>query len=214
MINNLELIIPYFFFNEAGHMFLHCQIVQRAKDHKGEEVEEGVIKTYFIRSKWHLKKVMPEIILLCEHYGARAYINVSPKNFGDLQKLMLKKLADDVCDGNIRNPRETLNSAAGKLKSKGTLWVVDIDDMSIKDTVRDWLYNYYLEELREGPETRMPKEYFAEKCITGTIPTVAGCHLIVKPFNLQKFSEEFPDIDVHKNSMGTLLYYPDSITSK
>lgn len=25
------------------------------------------------------------------------------------------------------------------------------------------------------------------------------------------FFNETPDIDVHKNSMGTLLYYPDSI---
>lgn len=31
---------------------------------------------------------------------------------------------------------------------------------------------------------------------------------IVKPFNSGKFEADFPDVDVHKNSMGTLLYYP------
>lgn len=57
---------------------------------------------------------MPEIILLCEHYGARAYINIAGKDFDQLQKLMLQKLAVDVCQNNIRNPRKVLNSAAGE----------------------------------------------------------------------------------------------------
>lgn len=43
------------------------------------------------------------------------------------------------------------------------------------------------------------------------IPTKQGCHLLVRPFNLKEFNNKFPDIDVHKNSMGTLLYYPSSI---
>lgn len=91
---------------------------QRAKDHKGEKVREGALKTYFIRSREHLERVMPEIILLCEHYGARAYINLAGKDFDALQKLMLKKLAIDVSEGIIRNPRRCLNSAAGELKSR------------------------------------------------------------------------------------------------
>lgn len=41
MINNIKLILPHFYFNEANDMFMHCQIVQRAKDHKGERVREG-----------------------------------------------------------------------------------------------------------------------------------------------------------------------------
>lgn len=136
---------------------MHCQIVQRAKDHKGERVKEGAIKTYFIRSREHLERVMPEIILLCEHYGARAYINLAGKDFDQLQKLMLQKLAIDVCQNNVRNPRRVLNSAAGELKSRSPLWIVDIDDMSIKQSVRDWLYSWYLEEYKKGPDTLIPK---------------------------------------------------------
>lgn len=152
---------------------------------------------------------MPEIILLCEHYGARAYINLAGKDFDKLQKLMLQKLAIDVCQGIIRNPRRVLNSAAGELKSRNQLWIVDIDDMSIKQSVMDWLYNWYLEDYNKGPATLMPKSCFAKASIKGEIPTVQGCHLIVRPFDLMKFTEVFPDIDVHKNSMGTLLYYPN-----
>ena len=214
MINNMELILPHFYFNEGNNMFMHCQIVQRAKDHKGERVREGAIKTYFIRSREHLERLMPEIILLCEHYGARAYINLAPKDFDQLQKLMLKKLCDDVCQNNIRNPRKCLNSAAGELKSRCSKWIIDIDDVSIKDSIEEKLSELYGELCKKADYADSVEELLKKgksTYIYSEIPTKQGVHLIVRPFNLQKFSEAFPDIDVHKNSMGTLLYYPNSI---
>lgn len=211
MINNMELILPYFYFNEGNDMFMHCQIMQRAKDHKEEKVREGAIKTYFIRSREHLERVMPEIMLLCEHYGARAYINLAAKDFDKLQKLMLVKLASDIHLGNIRNPRKCLNSAAGELKSRVPKWIIDIDDMSLKEPVLNWLYEEFKNERMDLLGAPMKDEPFRKTHLHGEIPTVQGCHLIVNPFNLKKFSEVFPDIDVHKNSMGTLLYYPKSL---
>lgn len=214
MINNINLILPHFYFNEGNNMFMHCQIVQRAKDHKGERVREGAIKTYFIRSREHLERVMPEIILLCEHYGARAYINIAGKDFDQLQKLMLKKLCDDVCQNNVRNPRKCLNSAAGELKSRRPKWIIDIDDITIKESVLKYLDKEFKDKRIALLGVPMIDSVFREcTYLCGEIPTVQGCHLIVKPFNLKKFSEEFPDIDVHKNSMGTLLYYPNSLTT-
>ena len=149
---------------------------------------------------------MPEVILLCEHYGARAYINVSPKSFEKLQKLMLVKLASLVCEGNIQNPRKTLNSTAGALTSKNPVWIVDVDDISMKDSILKWLDGYFeLDPTLPFCNTR------EESYLTGIIPTKQGCHLLVRHFNLKEFNSNFPDVDVHKNSMGTLLYYSDSI---
>lgn len=74
MIDNSELIRKQFYFNEANDMFFHCQIVQRAKDHPNEKVKEGAIHTYFIRSKEHLERLMSEIKLLCNFYGARGIL--------------------------------------------------------------------------------------------------------------------------------------------
>ena len=216
MINNIQHILPHFYFNEGNEMFMHCQIVQRAKDHKGERVREGAIKTYFVRNREHLERIMPEIILLCEHYGARAYINLAAKDFDKLQKLMLVKLASDIHLGNIRNPRKCLNSAAGELKSRGPKWIIDIDDVSVKDSVLSWLDpEFNVDETMENNKSVGITLARARRLdyLYGEIPTVQGCHLIVRPFNLKKFSEAFPDIDVHKNSMGTLLYYPDNIKS-
>ena len=213
MINNIELIKPLFYFNEGNNMFFHCQIVQRAKDHKGEKVKEGAIKTYFIRSREHLDKIMPEIILLCEHYGARAYINVAGKDFSSLQSLLLMKLANDIHQGVVRNPRKCLNSAAGELKSRVPRWVVDIDDISVVNAITDKLYELYAEAWKKKG-TDISVEALKEvehNYIYAEIPTKQGVHLIVKPFNVKAFSEVFPDVDIHKNSMGTLLYYPKSL---
>ena len=206
IINNLELITPLLPKNNP-EVFCHMQIVCRAKDHKDEKVKEGAIKTYFIRDEEHLRRIMPEVILLCEHYGARAYINVSPKSFERLQKLMLVKLSSLVCEGNIQNPRRTLNSTAGELTSKRPVWIVDVDDISMKDSILKWLDDYFeLDPTLPFCNTR------EELYLIGIIPTKQGCHLLVRHFNLEEFNSNFPDVDVHKNSMGTLLYYPNSIS--
>lgn len=207
MIDNFELIKNLFYFNEANDMFFHLQIVQRAKDHKSEnkKVKEGAIKTYFIKSREHLDSLKEEIILLCEHYGARAYINVSGKDFKNLQDILLAKLAEYNLTYTVRNPRRILNSAAGELKSRNPRWVIDIDDVSIKNKVLEWLDNYFKVREHSVANDRYGIYLYAE------VPTKSGIHLISQPFNLQAFHEVFPDVDVHKNSMGTLLYYPNSL---
>lgn len=206
LINNLELITPLLPKNNPM-VFCHMQIVCRTKDHKDEKVKEGAIKTYFIKNEEHLRKIMPEVILLCEHYGARAYINVSPKSFEKLQKLMLVKLASLVCEGNIQNPRKTLNSAAGILTPKNPIWIVDVDNMEIKELLLEWFDNYFkLDSTLPFCNTR------EELYLRSIIPTKQGCHLLIRPFNFKEFNNNFPNVDVHRNSMGTLLYYPNSIS--
>ena len=210
MIDNFELIKSLFYFNEANNMFFHLQIVQRAKDHKGEnkKVKEGAIKTYFIRSREHLDSLKEEIILLCEHYGARAYINVSGKDFKNLQDILLAKLAEYNLTYTVRNPRRILNSAAGELKSRNPRWVIDIDDVSIKNKVLEWLDNYFKVRGHSVANDRYGIYLYAE------VPTKSGIHLISQPFNLKEFHDTFPDVDVHKNSMGTVLYIPNSLNHR
>lgn len=201
MVDNFDLISKMFYFNEEDNMFFHCQIVQRAKDHE-EKVKEGAIKTYFIRSKEHLQRLKEEIVLLCEHYGARAYINVAGKDFVKVQQALLAKLAQYNMDGTVRNPRKTLNSVVGNLKSKTPKWVIDIDDPRDKEEVLRWLDAVFGLNLRGN---WAPRE---QVYLHAIVPTKTGEHLIVSPFNLAKFNQAFPDIDVHKNSMGTVLYVP------
>ena len=218
MIDNFEKIKEMFYFNEANNMFFHLQIVQRAKDHKGEDkkVKEGAIKTYFIRSREHLDRVKEEIIFLCEHYKARAYINVAGKDFLTLQNLILAKLAEYNLNGTIVNPRRILNSAAGELKSRSPKWVVDVDDISMLNNIRNKVYELYIKAHREK-ESAVSVKDIADRMISAIVaelPTKNVVHLIAKPFNLKEFHNAFPNVDVHKNSMGTVLYIPDSLSPK
>jgi len=59
------------------------------------------------------------------------------------------------------------------------------------------LWSVLIELQEEAKRKPMVKE----------IPTKNGLHFITRPFNLMKFKEEFPTIDVHKDNC-LLLYCP------
>jgi hypothetical protein len=46
--------------------------------------------------------------------------------------------------------------------------------------------------------------------IEAIIPTKNGHHLITKKFDVMKFKEKYPDLDIQKRN-PTLLYYPNSL---
>lgn len=212
MIDNFELIKQLFYFNEGNNMFFHLQILRRGKDHPELPAANKLIRSWLVRSREHLDSLKDEIVFLCEHYQARAYINVAGKDFDKLNALILKKLADNAYTGNIINLWHIYNSACGELTSRRKCWIVDIDtrDLDTKYEVLEELDGIWLETHPESKEYlddchRDAVYLFAE------IPTMNGCHLITKPFNLQKFKEKFPEIDVHKNN-PTILYIPNSLT--
>ena len=207
MVDNSELIKQMFYFNENDKMFFHCQIVQRAKDHPEKKVKEGTIRTYFVQSKEHLDKIMPEIKLLCDFYGARAYINVSGKSFSTVNKLMLHKLAEYNLTNIDVNSMKILTSSAGETKSKHQSWVIDIDEEQLdkKDEIKEKIKDLYADAQKLDDE----HIWFRDFVIEYEVPTKTGLHYITKPFNVSEFNKEYPDIIVHKNSMGTVLYIPD-----
>lgn len=203
MIDNFDSVKTLLHFDENTNLFFHCIITQRGKDGKPNKL----IQTYLIRSVKHLESLKKEITLLCEHYQARAYINVAGKSFEKVNKAVLVKLANEVYSNSIYfiSPKKLLGSTIGEVKSEFPRWIVDIDDMSIKDQVIEWLDNYF---YIEKPPHFYPRNYY----LKATVPTVYGCHLIVTPFNLLDFNKEFPNVTVLKNN-GTLLYYPDSLSN-
>lgn len=213
MIDNFELIKKLFYFSEGNNLFFHCQIVRRVKDYKdkGERPKENPISTYIIKSKEHLEKIEEEIKLLCEHRGARAYINVSGKDFSTMQTLMLSRIAEDVHLGIVRNPTKYVNSTAGILKSRDARWIVDIDDCSQLSSIKKEILKLYCIRYDKDCNSDKDLEEMERLYILAEIPTRNGIHLIVKPFHLQLFKDVFPNVDVHKNSAGTLLYFPSSL---
>ena len=207
MIDNFDLIKPLFYFKEGNDMFMHLQVIRRGKDHPDLPAANKTIQTYYVQSKEHLEKIKDEVIQLCEMYGARAYINLAGKGFEELAKLTNFKLSERLYNGDFKKIYKIFNSAAGELKSRETRWIIDIDDISYKEEVLKWLDVYFEKEMELGISGKDMRLFY---CRT-EIPTKNGIHLIIeRPFNLQKFKDAFPNIDVHKNN-PTILYIPKSL---
>ena len=79
MIDNFELIKPLLTFPNDD-IYYQLQILRRGKDHPELPAANRMIKAYFICSLEGLDYVEQEIKDLCKFFGARAYINLTPKS--------------------------------------------------------------------------------------------------------------------------------------
>ena len=195
MIDNFDLIKPFLEFPNDD-IYYHLQILRRGKDHPELPAANRVIKPYFICSLEGLDYVEDEVKKLCEFFGARAYINLTPKSIKKTTMLQLKYLAQRAYEGDFKKIWKSWNTCAGEIKGEESRWVVDIDNTtnSIFDKKTKKIMNY-IHHIE-------PEDFRRTKV---AIPTKSGYHLITTPFNLQQFKEKYPDIDVHKNN-PTLLY--------
>ncbi len=209
-IDNFDLIEAMTDFGEADSLFMHLQILRRGKDHPDLPAANKLIRSWLVRSAEHLASLKDEVVFLCEHYKARAYISCAPKSIEKLNTLILRKLADNLHTGNIINPWHVFNSACGELQGVEKRWVVDIDTKGAEE-----LEFIKLEIDRIWVNTH-PQDWGKVResaWLLAKIPTLNGIHLIVPPFNLQEFHKRFPDVEVKKNGL-TALYVPQCICKK
>ena len=192
MIDNKELIKNILTFANKGDSY-HVQIIARKKDNPDNRKSVRVIKTYTIYDQLSLDNRFEDIVTLCETFKARAYIGVSPKNDWDVSFEMMEILTKRIRSGQISGMHGLYESAHGAIKSKTPRWVVDLDEPELLNEVRDFIPNL-------SPN----------KKVLLTVPTKSGYHLITERFDVLKFKEKFPNIDIQKNN-PTLLYFPDSL---
>ena len=204
MIDNFELIKPLLTFPNDD-IYYHLQILRRGKDHPELPAANRVIKLYFINDINDLDFYEQEIKGLCKFFGARAYINLTPKSIKRTTMLQLKYLAERAYIGDYKKIWKSWNTCAGEIKGEESRWIVDIDhnvgDLNLEPA---WEDIAYFIDYKCDPKID-PNNMFFDTKIIADIPTKNGNHLITKPFNLQQFKEKYPDIDVHKNN-PTLLY--------
>ena len=205
-IDNFEIVKSLMGFEEKDNMFVHVQVLRRGKDHPDLPAANKLIKAWVVRSREHLDKIKEEVVFLCEHYKARAYVSCAPKSIAKLNTLIMRKMADNLHTGNVINPWHVFNSACGELQGVEKRWVMDVDDKDIADSVlleidRLWV-NAHPQDWGK------PRESGWLVC---KIPTLNGAHFISRPFNLQEFMKRFPDVEAKKNGL-TALYVPKCIT--
>jgi hypothetical protein len=198
MINNIEQVKTLLNFSEKGDFYM-LYVFKRKKDQPIEERDNHqsvrTIKTYCIDSVEHLEKRYDEIIQLCEMFKARAYIHVQKQNHRDVSLDMLALLAERIKNG-VQNQKGLFDSVVGQIKTQEKRWIVDIDT---KD----------FDTLFEVSKFLIVLQPVGDK-VEAVIPTKNGVHLITKKFDVRRFQEKFPEIDIQKKN-PTLLYYPDSL---
>lgn len=199
-LNNYDNIIKYVPEVTDDH-FLFLQIVRRQKDIKDKKVKESSLYSKLIYNQNQLKEIMPMVIAICESMQARAYINLTPKSNVLLRKNLARQFVEEVCINTFTFPARTFNKVIGSLEGKRDerYWMLDIDNEG-EHAVTLPQYDKIIEWVQ------------SENAFVDTIQSPHGIHVIVRPFNLKKWEENnMPNIDIHKNSMGTILYYPSSI---
>ena len=206
MIDNINIIKPLLNFEEKGDFYM-LYVFKRKKDQPEGERDNHqsvrTIKTYCIESVDHLERRYDEVKQLCEMFKARAYIHVQKQNHRDVSLDMLASLAERIKNG-VQNQKGLFDSVVGQIKTQEKRWIIDVDNVSMDgfnhDPSQIEMRNFINELQKEAG--REPHMTF--------IKTRSGFHIITQPFNVMKFKEKYPDVDIQKKN-PTLLYYPNSL---
>lgn len=201
MINNFEKIRSILEFRSEDD-FYFLQILQRKKDHKNTQLRvtgannnSRLIRMYTIRSLEYFDHVTNEIIELCDLFQARAGINLNRRSFEKIAFHTLKKVTDQILNGDFTHTNKAYASVCGTYSNESDKkWILDIDEP---------LSRKHNEMILFAERECRPD---GSKFVT-TIPSKSGCHIIMRPFDLQRFKQEYPDIEIHKDN-PTNLYIP------
>lgn len=199
--NNFDLIRKMLSFPDEN-AFYFLQVIKRRKDNPDLGKDMRHIADYYIYSLDQFDELKQRIIDQCNAENGRAYFRLNRRDAKKVGMQVLKRTVDYIMSENYRAVKNAFASCAGEFHSDpNKTWIVDIDNVSI-DTfnhseehkrVRQLVYDLQIETGKEP--------------IMNFVPTKGGVHIITRPFNLNKFRKEFPDIDVHKDN-PTILYCP------
>jgi len=205
-IDNISTIKRLLNFENVGDFYM-LYVFKRKKDQPEGERDNHqsvrTIKTYCVDSIEYLEKRYDEIKQLCEMFKARAYIHVQKQNHKDVSLNMMVALAQRIQDGNLRQ-QHLFDSVVGQLKTHEKRWIIDIDNVSTDSFAHEEYYTSMREYINELQEEAGKDKNMA------FVKTKSGFHIITQPFNVMKFKEKYPDIDIQKKN-PTLLYYPESL---
>lgn len=192
MVDNFEQIKSLLKFDDEDQFYL-VQIIKRKKENKELGSNSHVVKFYYIKSAEDLDKDKEEMVLLAHFHNARVCINLNKRSFEKTAFHTLKKITDQILNKDFKNTRKAYNSVCGMYAGEqDKIWIVDIDEKG-----------RYANEVLKAIDRMQP---VGDKLIS-IVETKNGVHLITKPFNLQDFKSEYPNIDVHKNN-PTIIYIP------
>jgi hypothetical protein len=194
MIDNIQLILPLLKF-ESKDDFYYLQILQRKKENPQIGSNSRVIKNYYITSEEYLLSRYDEIKKLCEIFNARAMIRLNKRSFEKVGFKTMTNLANTMMNREYQFLKASYDRACGLGHNDNEKkWILDIDE--------PYEFEKYSKLIVDiGHIEPIEMKHLA------VIKSKSGYHLITKPFNLEKFRNEYPEIEVHKDN-PTNLYIP------
>lgn len=199
MINNYSLIAPLLNFTDPDDFYM-LYVFKRKKDQpEGEKQNHQsvrTLKTCCITSLEYLKEREPEIIDLCEHFKARAYIHINKLNHKQISLLMMERLAQRIRN-NVINQKNLFDSVVGEVHSTEKRWIVDVDSKDFEVVKR----------IGKSISLCDPKGYGK---ILKRLPTKNGFHFITERFNKLQFADYEPLVDIQAHN-PTMYYLPNSL---
>jgi len=200
-MNNFENIRKMISFPDEN-AFYFLQILKRRKDNPDLGKDMVHIADYYIYSLDQFDELKRKIINQCNAENARAYFRLNRRDSKKVAMQVLKRTVDYITSKNYNAVKNVFASCTGESHSDpDKTWIVDIDNVSLDFFNHSDKYNSVRELVFE-----LQKEAGKEPMMT-YIFTKGGIHIITRPFNLNKFREQHPDVDVHKDN-PTILYCP------
>lgn len=188
-INVINEIKPFLVFNNEDD-FYYLQIIQRRKENPNLESNNRVIKNYYINSLEYLESRYEEIKALCYKFNARASLRLNKRSYKKVSFKTLQKISNLICSENYNSVYKSYDRSCGNgHNDENKKWILDIDyPKGIKE----------IKNIKKFLKTLEP-EIGSDKTLM-VLPTKNGFHIITKPFNVKKFKEVFPEIDIHKDN--------------
>jgi hypothetical protein len=200
-MENFDLIRKMLSFPDENS-FYFLQILKRRKDNPDLGKDMIHIADYYIYSLEQFDSIKQRIIDQCDSENARAYFRLNRRDAKKVAMQVLKVTVDHIMSENYRAVKNSFASCAGRFHSDpDKTWIVDIDNISI-DSFNHSEEQHKMRELILDLQRETGKEP-----IMKFIPTKGGVHIITRPFNLNKFKSQYPEIDVHRDN-PTCLYFP------
>lgn len=172
--------------------YFSVQIIRRGKDHPELPSANRTFCSYYIEEPGDLEKFKEEIIQLTEIFGCRAYIYLCRRNYQKTMLATIQEMSRRLLESDCKKPWKIFDSASTSVKSSIKLWVIDLDEPE------------HLEQVDKIKSTIEATEPYSP--VFAQIPTRTGIHLITHPFNILKFHETWPGIEIKKTASPTLLY--------
>ena len=200
-IDNFDEIRKHLRFDKPGDIYV-VHVMFRVKDLRDDadkqmylshEETQRLIKTYYIDSLEYFDKKRPAMIDLAIRNKARVYIMMTKKNRITCNRIILKKLVDEVDDPNVRYDHLIRSAVCGCHISDYKWWTLDVDnDTMVQDPEHSLGCEVYLMDIKDRVITEMSKLVDETKTRSGSeifeVPTKNGCHIMTPPFNRSKMA--------------------------